>query len=119
LLKQQERNAWPNIFREHRFIPAVEYLQAQRIRFLLIQAVARTFDKVDVIVAPSFSRGLLLGNLTGHPCVVVPNGFSDAGTPTSICFLGKLFGEAQLLAVAKTYQEATGFHRRHPKTGDW
>jgi len=118
LLKQQERNAWPNIFREHRFIPAVEYLQAQRIRFLLIQAVARTFDKVDVIVAPSFSRGLLLGNLTGHPCVVVPNGFSDPGTPTSICFLGKLFGEAQLLAVAKTYQEATGFHR-HPKTGDW
>jgi Asp-tRNA(Asn)/Glu-tRNA(Gln) amidotransferase A subunit family amidase len=119
LLKQQKRDAWPNIFRERRFVPAVEYLQAQRIRFLLIQAAARNFEKVDVIVAPTFSRSLLFGNLTGHPCVVVPNGFSDTGTPTSICFLGRLFGEAQLLAMAKTYQEATNFHLRHPRTSDW
>jgi Asp-tRNA(Asn)/Glu-tRNA(Gln) amidotransferase A subunit family amidase len=115
LMKQQESGSWPNTFRERRFVPAVEYLQAQRIRYLLIQDTAKVFDKVDLFLAPSLTgRSLLLSNLTGHPCVVLPNGFSKAGTPTSICFIGKLFGEAQLLAVAKTYQDATDFHRRHP-----
>ena len=116
LLKQQERGSWPNTFRRRRFVPAVEYLQAQRIRYLLIQETARVFDKVDLFLAPSFGgKSLLLSNLTGHPCVVLPNGFTKAGAPTSICFIGKLFGEGELLAVAKTYQDATDFHRKHPK----
>ena len=115
LLRQQDGGSWPNTFRRRRLVPAVEYLRAQRIRYLLVQDTAKVFEKVDVIVAPSFAgNGLLLGNLTGHPSVVVPNGFSKAGTPTSICFIGKLFGEAQLLAVAKRYQDVTGFHRQHP-----
>jgi len=115
LLKQQNRGAWPNTFRRRRFVPAVEYLQAQRIRYLLIQDMAKVLDKVDLFIAPSFTgETLLLSNLTGHPCVVVPNGFSKAGTPTSICFIGKLFGEADLLAVAGAYHEATDFHKKHP-----
>ena len=114
-LKQQTAGDWANTFRERRFVPAVEFLQAQRVRYLLIQETARVFNRVDVLVAPSFSgRSLLLGNLTGHPCVVLPNGFTQKGTPTSVCFLGKLFGEGELLAVAKTYQDATDFHRKHP-----
>jgi len=68
-----------------------------------------------MILTPSQAgNSLLLGNLTGHPCVVVPNGFTRTGTPTSICFLGELFGEAKLLAVAKRYQDATHFHQQHP-----
>ncbi len=114
-LAQQAAGSWPNTFRRRRFVPAVEFIQAQRIRWLLIQDTAKVFENVDVIVAPSQSgRSLLLGNLTGHPCVVVPNGFSTNNTPTSLCFMGKLFGEAELLAVAKKFQDATGFHRRHP-----
>ena len=116
LLKQQEAGSWPNTFRKRRFVSAVDYLQAQRIRYLLIQDMAKLFDQVDLYVAPSFTgKNLLMSNLTGNPCVVLPNGFSKAGTPTSICFVGKLFGEAPLLAVAKAYQEATTFHRQHPK----
>jgi len=115
LMKQQQRDSWPNTFRERRFVPAVEYLQAQRIRCLLIQDTARVFDKVDLFLAPCFTgRSMLSSNLTGHPCVVLPDGFSRDGTPTSICFIGKLFGEAELLAVAKAYQDATEFHRKHP-----
>ena len=73
------------------------------------------FENLDAVVAPSFAgRALLLSNLTGHPCVVLPNGFSNAGTPTSICFIGKLFGEADILAVAKKYQDSTDFHSKHP-----
>jgi len=116
MLKQQERGSWPNTFRRRRFVPAVEYLQAQRIRYLLIQDVAKLFEKVDLVVAPSFAgKGLLISNLTGNPCVVVPNGFSKTGTPTSICFIGKLFGEAELLALAKKYQDATEWNRKHPE----
>lgn len=114
-LKQQESGSWPNTFRERRFVPAVEYLQAQRVRYLLIQDTARVFDKVDLFIAPSlFGRALQLSNLSGHPCVVVPNGFTKAGAPTSISFVGKLFEEGELLAVAKKYQDATGFNLKHP-----
>jgi len=114
-LKQQTAGDWPNTFRQRRFVPAVEYLRAQRIRWLLIQDMAKAFAPFDVILAPSGAgMTVLLGNLTGHPCVVVPNGFSAAGAPTSIYFLGKLYGEAELLALAKRYQDATDHHRKHP-----
>lgn len=116
LLVRQIKDAWPNVFRASRFIPAVEYIQANRVRYLAIQEMATLMNHVDVIVAPPFEGdNSLLTNLTGHPCVVVPNGFSKEGTPTSITFLGKLFDEATLLAVAKKYQDATEFHLRHPR----
>lgn len=115
LLVRQIKNAWPNVFRHSRFIPAVEYLNANRYRWLLVQAMDELMGKVDVFVAPSFGTNLLLTNLTGHPCVVAPNGFDEKGAPTSISFTGKLFGEAEALAVAKKYQDATGFHLQHPK----
>ncbi|HTY10433.1 MAG TPA: amidase [Bacteroidota bacterium] len=116
MLARQAKDSWPNIFRSARFIPAVEYIQANRVRYLAIQDMAKLMGQVDVIVAPPFDGdNSLLTNLTGHPCVVVPNGFSKKGTPTSITFLGKLFDEATLLAVAKQYQDATDFHLKHPK----
>ena len=115
LMVRQIKNAWPNVFRARRFIPAVEYLQAQRIRALIIQDMHRLMQTVDVYVAPwDTGDNLLLTNLTGHPSVVVPNGFLDSGLPTAITFVGQLFGEADLLAVAKAYQDATDFHRQHP-----
>jgi Asp-tRNA(Asn)/Glu-tRNA(Gln) amidotransferase A subunit family amidase len=55
-----------------------------------------------------------LTNLSGHPSVVLPNGFDDEGEPTSITFMGRLFDEATVLAVAKIYQDATDFHKKHP-----
>ncbi len=115
LLVRQIKNAWPNVFRTARFIPAVEYINANRIRTLLMREMDKIFEKVDVYVVPSFGgNNLLLTNLTGHPCVVVPNGFNDKGSPTSISFIGDLFDEATVLAVAKAYQDATDFHLKHP-----
>jgi len=119
LMVRQIKNAWPNVFRTSRFIPAVEYIQANRLRYRLIQDMASLMSQVDVYVAPSLEGdNLLLTNLTGHPCVVVPNGFNDKGSPTSITFSGTLYGEATLLAVAKRYQDATEFHRKHPLLND-
>ena len=115
LLVRQTRNSWPNVFRSARFIPAVEYIQANRARYVLIQKMATVMDQVDVYVSPSFGGdNLRLTNLTGHPCVVLPNGFNDRGSPTSITFMGGLYDEATLLAVARAYQEATDWHRQHP-----
>ena len=53
--------------------------------------------------------------LTQHPAVVLPNGFSKDGLPTSITFTGQLFGEGKLLQVAEVYQRATEFNKKHPK----
>ena len=115
LLVRQVRNAWPNVFRAARFIPAVEYINANRIRFELIQQMQKLMSEVDLYVAPSWEGDNLLStNLTGHPCVVLPNGFSDDGTPTSITIIGRLFDEGRLIAFAKKYQDATRFHLEHP-----
>jgi len=113
---RQGEDAWPNVFRQGRLIPAVEYIQANRVRTLVMRDMARRMEGFDAYVAPSFAgRNLLMTNLTGHPAVVLPNGFRKNGTPGSITFVGKLFGESELLAIAKAYQDATGFHQRHPK----
>ncbi|UCH64432.1 MAG: amidase [Ignavibacterium sp.] len=115
LLVRQIKKGWPNVFRSSRFIPAVEYINANRIRALLIKEMQELMVRVDVYLAPSWEGdNLLLTNLTGHPCVVLPNGFSDEGTPTSINFMGKLFDEGTLIAVAKAYQDATDHHLKHP-----
>jgi len=134
LLTAQSADDWPNTFRSARFIPAVEYIQASRARRLAMGEVAKVFDTVDVIVAPTESEQLVITNLTGHPALILPNGFrgEDApkppaedtgeddnvggpGTPVSLTFLGNLYREAELLAFARAYQDATSFHHQHPK----
>ncbi len=112
---RQVRYAWPNVFRHSRLIPAVEYIQANRFRTLLIMEMAEKLKDIDVYIVPSFGGNhLLLTNLTGHPAVSVPNGFGKDGGPTSITVMGNLFKEAEALLVAKAYQEAAGFHKKHP-----
>lgn len=115
LLVNQKKNAWPNSFRSARFVPAVEYINASRIRTLLINEFYQKTKDFDVIVAPSFGGSqLLLTNLTGTPCVVLPNGFNTKGSPTSISFLGSLYGEAAVVSLARAYQDATEWDEKIP-----
>jgi Asp-tRNA(Asn)/Glu-tRNA(Gln) amidotransferase A subunit family amidase len=112
---RQVQNAWPNVFREARFIPAVEYINANRARTLLNQKMSEFMNSIDVYIIPSFFEdNLLRTNLTGQPCVVLPNGFNEKGRPTSISFIGGLYGDGKVLAVAKAYQEATSWHKNYP-----
>src|SRR5713101_5690484 len=112
LLTDQGPGDWPNSFRTARFIPAVEYIQANRARMMAMEAVSKAFEGFDVIVAPTGSQQLVVTNLTGHPALILPNGFrgEDAppviknekgeieggyggpGTPVSLTFLGQLYG---------------------------
>jgi len=114
-LTRQGGGAWPNSFRTARMIPAVEYIQANRARAMYQVQLADAWRDVDVVVAPSRRLGIIgATNLTGQPCVVVPNGFRDDGTPVSISFLGNLYQDAEALQVAHAYQQATDFHLRRP-----
>jgi len=116
-LVQQSRFDWANTFRTARFIPAVDYINANRVRSQAIEAWDVLMKKVDVIVTPTSAQNLsqlVATNLTGHPAVIVPNGFRQDGQPVSLTFLGGLFEEATVLAVASAYQKATGFHKVHP-----
>jgi Asp-tRNA(Asn)/Glu-tRNA(Gln) amidotransferase A subunit family amidase len=116
-LVQQGKFDWPNSFRTSRFIPAVDYVNANRVRSIAIQKWDELMRTVDVIVTPTGAANLsqlVATNLTGHPAVILPNGFRDDGTPVSLTFLAGLFEEAKLMAVARAYQDATGFHLKHP-----
>jgi Asp-tRNA(Asn)/Glu-tRNA(Gln) amidotransferase A subunit family amidase len=104
---------WPRYWRESRFMPAVEYLQASRARSLIMAKMKEYMQDVDVYIEITWTSQWD-SNVCGYPLIVVPCGFLDSGRPASISFVGKLFGEAELLAVAKTYQDVTGFHLIHP-----
>ena len=112
---QQNKDRWPNIFRSSRFIPAVEYINACRLRYEIMIKMDPVLDQFDVIIAPPETGDqLAITNLTGNPSITLPNGTLPNGLPASISFIGKHFGEATLLAFAKAYQEQTGFHLKHP-----
>ena len=114
-LVRQTPGSWPNAFRTARFIPAVEYIQANRVRTMVMGALHTAMQGVDVLVTPSFAEGvLLMTNLTGHPAVVVPNGFDEDRSPVSFSFIGGLWKEGAALRVARAYQDGTGHHLSHP-----
>jgi Asp-tRNA(Asn)/Glu-tRNA(Gln) amidotransferase A subunit family amidase len=117
-LSGQEPGDWPNTFRSSRFIPAVEYIRAQRARRLLMHEMDELMSKWDVFVSPApGSASLLVTNLTGHPAVAVPCGFPK-GLPQSIMFTGGLYDEGAPLRVALAFERATQWHTMHPKL-DW
>ena len=140
---QQHAGAWPNTFRSAHFVPAVDYINANRARLLLMQRWWELFRNIDVVVTPTGgSNQLTATNLTGNPAVIVPHGFREAPplpspttpaapadtgrrtqpptpsprpqTPISITFLGPLFDEEKPLALAHAFQKATDWHRRRP-----
>jgi Asp-tRNA(Asn)/Glu-tRNA(Gln) amidotransferase A subunit family amidase len=121
-LVRQDRVAKQN---SYRLVPAVEYLDANRIRGLLMREMAKVMADVDVYVVPFdyadytpnpvATMNTTVTNLTGQPCIVVPHGFNEKGNPTSLTFIGRVFGEVEMLALAKAYQDATEWHLRRPK----
>ena len=115
LLVRQVEQAWPNVFRVARLVPAVEFLRAQRLRTALCRDVHAALGDLVAWVHPSFAGDDLgITNLTGHPAVVMPAGFRDDGTPFGVTFGGRLYDEARLLALADAWQRSTDHHRQHP-----
>jgi Asp-tRNA(Asn)/Glu-tRNA(Gln) amidotransferase A subunit family amidase len=116
MMTRQGKNDWPNQFRSARFIPAVEYINAYRHRYLLMQKVNEVISKYDVFICPTYGGNqVAITNLTGHPAICFPTGFNKNKLPTNITLVGNLYSEATLLAVAKAFQDATGFDELHPE----
>jgi Asp-tRNA(Asn)/Glu-tRNA(Gln) amidotransferase A subunit family amidase len=121
-LVRQGEGTWPNVFRSARMVPGVEFLQMNRLRVRLMEQMHERMADLDVLVSPSFQGGTLgITNLTGHPCVCVPNAFRpveegpDARRqPGSISFVGPLYRDAAPLTLAHVYQQQTDFHTRRP-----
>jgi Asp-tRNA(Asn)/Glu-tRNA(Gln) amidotransferase A subunit family amidase len=132
-------------FRNARAIPAVEYLQSQRARMMMMMKLADATKDVDVYLVPALGGGppagagrgaaeterpaapapgprrqsasqrhFSMANSAGYPAISMPNGFMQSGSPTAITFYARPFGEAELMAVAKAWQDASGFHSKHP-----
>ena len=106
------------------FVTAADYLDVNRRRTSLMRQMADLmsgldayvvpFDYADYTPNPVATRNTLVTNLTGQPCVLVPHGFNEKGNPTNLTFIGRVFGDATLLALAKRYQDATAWHLKHP-----
>jgi Asp-tRNA(Asn)/Glu-tRNA(Gln) amidotransferase A subunit family amidase len=112
---QQSRRSRANSLRQSRFIPAVEYLQANRHRRNLIEKMHTLMKDFDVVLAPQ--RGgnqTLITNLTGHPALSIPAGFDEKGRPTSIILVGNLYDEASILEVGNLFQQHTEFDDSRP-----
>ena len=106
-------SSWPTTFRTSRFIPAVEYIRAQRARTLLCRQMEALMAKYDVLLSPSGGASLGITNLTGHPAACLKAGFVD-GLPQALMITGRLYDEATVLRVGLAYERATSWHTMHP-----
>ncbi|HVH55915.1 MAG TPA: hypothetical protein VM791_06660 [Vicinamibacterales bacterium] len=113
-IKDPSLNTWPNTFRTHRFVPAVEYIRAQRARTLLMRQMDDVMSKFDVFLSSTSRGSLSLTNLTGHPAVALKAGFVN-NLPVEIMVTGRLYDEATMLRVALAYERATNWHTMNPK----
>jgi Asp-tRNA(Asn)/Glu-tRNA(Gln) amidotransferase A subunit family amidase len=115
-MTRQTRFDWPNYFRVSRLIPAVEYVNANRHRTILMQKMNEAMEPWDVVITPSFgNRQLAITNLTGHPALCMPIGFNKQGLPTSITFLSNLFREEELVKLGTYFQSVTNHDEKHPE----
>src|SRR5205823_1109086 len=104
-----------NIFRTSRFISAVDYINANRHRHILMQKINEVVNQFDAIICPTWGGNQnAITNLTGNPALCFPTGFNKDHLPTSITLVGKLYDEATLLELAKLYQDATQWNKMHP-----
>ena len=123
VLNKIDIDPWANSLKAARFIPAIEYIKAQRYRCILMDEMQKHFDLVNIIITPTIdytnnfwkTSSNYLSNLTGHPAVVVPNGFKKNGMPSSITFIGDLYKEGEILRFAKLFQDKTDFHLMKPE----
>jgi Asp-tRNA(Asn)/Glu-tRNA(Gln) amidotransferase A subunit family amidase len=115
LIERQDRGFWPNTFRAARYVPAVEYINANRYRSRLCQEVQDFMKNYDVVIVPTFAgRQLSITNLTGNPVVCMPMGFNERGLLQSITFIGNLYDEASISEAAKAFQDHTEHNKKHP-----
>jgi len=130
LLAWQEPRAWPNSFRKARFLSAVDHVQLDRLRRLVMREMAATFAGVDAIIGPPLAGPMLIiSNFTGHPCLILRSGFRQSPVrgqessgalftvPHSVCLWGRLFDEGTILRLGRALERALGVADARPPYG--
>ena len=107
-------STWPNTFKTARFIPAVEYIRAQRARVLLMREFDKLMSKYQVILHTGADGTLSTTNLTGQPAMAVKVGIVN-NTPQVMMLTGRLYDEGTMARVAMAFEQATEWKDRHPK----
>jgi Asp-tRNA(Asn)/Glu-tRNA(Gln) amidotransferase A subunit family amidase len=138
-LTWQEPGAWPNTFRKARFLSAIDHIQLDRFRRLVMQTMDDIFRSVDAIIGPPLAGPMLvITNFTGHPCLIMRSGFRqsetrgalslargriDQGSPTKgpthaiphgICLWGRLFDEGAVLEIGRALEHALNVRHLRP-----
>jgi Asp-tRNA(Asn)/Glu-tRNA(Gln) amidotransferase A subunit family amidase len=136
-LKAQVKDAWPNLFRQARFLSAVDFVQADRLRRKVAMEMARVFKEVDILLVPSLrDEQLTITNFTGHPSLTMRAGFIEVSearsdwapdpahplpkfnpprrVPHGITLLGRLFEDGLLGQVGLALERAFGVVQEHP-----
>jgi Asp-tRNA(Asn)/Glu-tRNA(Gln) amidotransferase A subunit family amidase len=141
-LTWQEPGAWPNTFRKARFLTAIDHIQLDRLRRLVMQDMDAAFRQVDAMIGPPLAGPMLtITNYTGHPCLVLPSGFRQSETrsalslararldlnetaagpthtvPHAVCLWGRLFEEGTILRLGRALEAAFGVRDRRPPAG--
>lgn len=114
-MTRQGKYDWPNYFRQARLIPAVEYVNTQRFRSVLMEKTKEAMQAFDVVIVPSFGgKQLAITNLTGHPALCLPLGLNSKGLPSSWTFLGNWFQEEAILTLGNFFQSISSYEDAHP-----
>ncbi|QAT88836.1 glutamyl-tRNA(Gln) amidotransferase subunit A-like protein [Corallococcus coralloides] len=136
-LKMQTPDAWPNLFRQSRFLSAVDFVQADRLRRKVAQEMARIMSRVDVLLVPSLrDEALTITNHTGHPSLTLRTGFVEVSkarsdwapdpkrpmptftpprrVPHGVTLIGQLFDEGTLGRVGIALERASGVAGERP-----
>ena len=114
----QESRAWPNTFRSTWFVPAIELVQAERMRRLACERMRGVFEGVDALFGPSFAGDLLLiTNNTGHPSLTLRAGFLAEDRPHGVTLWGRLFDEGTIARIGVALEGALGVWDRRPPVG--
>ena len=136
-LKAQVPDAWPNLFRQARFLSAVDFVQADRFRRAVAQEMARIFSQVDLLLVPSLRDEILtITNFTGHPSLTLPAGFVEVSearsdwapdpahplprfspprrVPHGVTLIGRLFEEGTLGRAGLALERAFNVAAQHP-----
>ena len=137
MMKMQVADAWPNLFRQARFLSAVDFVQADRFRRRVAAEMARVFSQVDVLLVPSLRDEMLtLSNFTGHPSLTLRAGFVNVSearsdwapdpknplpkfspprrVPHGVTLLGRLFDEGTVARAGLAMERAFGVAGERP-----
>lgn len=137
-LKAQAPDAWPNLFRQSRFLSAVDFVQADRLRRKVAQEMARVFSEVDLLLVPSLrDEMLVISNFTGHPSLTLRAGFVEVKkarsdwapdpnhplpafnpprrVPHGVTLIGRLFDEGTLGSAGIALESALGVAGERPE----